>query len=93
VVVQELRNRNYMGSKTQIYIALLSDLAIAVTKFVAAAFTGSSAMLSEGIHSVIDSVPRCFCYSVLKKVRRSPTKEDHLVMEENCTSGRSLYLS
>lgn len=43
------------GSKKVIYAALVGNALISVTKFVAAFLTGSSAMFSEGIHSIVDT--------------------------------------
>ena len=43
------------SAKKTIYAAMAANFAIAVIKFIAASITGSSAMLSEGIHSVVDT--------------------------------------
>ncbi len=43
------------GSPKAIYAAIGGNLAVAITKFIVAAITGSAAMLSEGIHSLVDT--------------------------------------
>lgn len=43
------------GSTKVIVAALAVNFVIAITQFIAAAITGSAAMLSEGIHSIVDT--------------------------------------
>jgi cation diffusion facilitator family transporter len=62
------------GSRAVI-AALLANLGIAVSKFVAFFFTGSSSMLSEGMHSVADSGNQVLLLVGRKRARRRATEE------------------
>lgn len=64
------------GSKISIYGAIIANMAIAISKFFAGAYTGSSAMISEGIHSVVDTSNGILLLYGIKKSER-PADESH----------------
>ncbi len=58
------------GSTKVVLIALACNFGIAVSKFTAAAYTGSSAMLSEAIHSLVDTSNQALLYYGIIRSKR-----------------------
>ena len=61
-------------STRTLVVALLANLGIAVSKFVAAAVTGSSAMLTEGVHSIVDCTNQLLLMWGRRASKRPPDK-------------------
>ncbi|WP_121399203.1 cation diffusion facilitator family transporter [Micromonospora sp. M71_S20] len=61
------------GSTKAVVTALVANLGIAVSKFVAAAVTGSASMLAEGVHSVADSTNQALLLVGGRRARRAPS--------------------
>jgi cation diffusion facilitator family transporter len=73
------------GSTRVIVTALVANIGIAVAKFIAAGITGSSAMLTEGVHSLVDSTNQVLLLYGGRRARK-PADEKHPL-----GYGRELY--
>lgn len=73
------------SSKRAIYAALFANLAIAVTKLAAAFYSGSSALTSEGIHSLVDTSNELLLLYGMKRAAARRSREHPL------GHGRELY--
>jgi cation diffusion facilitator family transporter len=62
------------GSMRAIIAALLANIGIAITKFIAAFFSGSASMLAEGIHSLADSGNQILLIIGGKRARRAASE-------------------
>ena len=61
------------GSMRAIIAALLANIGISITKFIAAAFSGSASMFAEGIHSLADSGNQLLLIVGGKRAKRAAT--------------------
>jgi len=62
-------------SPKAVIAAVAANIAIGVVKFIAAAISGSSAMISEGIHSIVDSGNGLLLLFGMKRAERKPDIE------------------
>lgn len=59
------------NNQKSIYSALAANLLIAITKFIAGSFTNSSSMISEGIHSTVDTTNQLLLLYGLKRSKKA----------------------
>jgi cation diffusion facilitator family transporter len=62
-------------SRSSVVVSIASDITIAIFKVIVAAITGSSAMISEAIHSSVDSFNSIFLLVGERASRRPPDRE------------------
>jgi cation diffusion facilitator family transporter len=67
-----------LSSRKVIYAAIVGNLLVAATKYGAAAWTGSSAMLSEGVHSVVDTGNSLLLLHGIRQAKKRPDADHPL---------------
>jgi divalent metal cation (Fe/Co/Zn/Cd) transporter len=75
--------------RVSVYGAIAANVAIAITKFIVAGITGSSAMLSEGIHSTVDTGNGILLLIGVRLSRRPPRPSIRSATARSCISGAS----
>jgi cation diffusion facilitator family transporter len=73
------------STRTSVYVALLGNVLVAVTKIGAAAWTGSAAMTSEAVHSLVDTTNEILLLYGYRRASRPPDESHPL------GHGRELY--
>jgi cation diffusion facilitator family transporter len=73
------------ATRTVVYAALAGNLLVALTKGAAAAWTGSSSMLSEAVHSMVDTGNQVLLLYGMRRARKQPSTEHPI------GHGRELY--
>src|SRR5689334_22150249 len=85
-MLKRRRNRRKNNSSIHVvYAALFGNVLVTATKFIAAAVSGSSAMLAEGMHSLVDTSNELVLMYGMKRAARRPDREHPLGF------GREIY--
>ena len=72
-----------------LYGALAANVGIAIAKFIAAGISGSSSMMTEGVHSLVDSGNQLLLLYGQRRAGRRRTAPTPSAMGASCISGPS----
>ena len=71
-LTDEQRNAKARGGRVAVLAAIAGNIAVGIVKFIAAAISGSVAMFSEGIHSIVDSGNGILVLFGMKRSKKEP---------------------